>query len=493
MTMRLLRSISSLSAVAAVALTLATCAPELGQLAQIRKLGTLRVAMTNSVTTYYSRGDRAAGFEYDLAGRFAQDLGLHLTVVPVRTNRDAIEAVRSGRADMAAGLAVSRSRRQQVRFTPIYVRIDLEAVYHVDTAQPQDMRDLSGALAIPSHSALSHALAQQYPHLQFTLPDNSNAEAIMARIARQELHSTIASADLVAMYQRYHPELRKAFTVPDIERRLAWAFRKTDSDGIYNKAIAWLEQARAAGLIRNLRQRYFAHAQRLGFVGGQIFARQVEERLPQWRAIFKQVGTEYGLDWRLLAAVSYQESHWDPAATSPTGVRGLMMLTEDTAAELDVDNRLDPQQSISGGAQYLVNLRARLPASIEEPDRTWLTLAAYNIGFGHLMDARRLLEMRDRDPDQWINVREALTWLTRKSFLDDTAYGYAPGYQAVEYVGNIRAYQDILDWMSGDREGEKPAALADDNDDRDGETASDSEGDNADGEDEPITIDSPAL
>src|SRR5699024_2487693 len=237
---------------------------------------------------------------------------------------------------------------------------------------------------------------------------------------------------IVAMNQRYYPNLRVAFSLPDIKRSLGWAFPVTGDQALYNQAIAWLEQARRSGEVDILRKRYFAPADRRGFVGGQIVAEQIEQRLPQWRAIFKRVAEECHLDWRLLAAMSYQESHWDPDAVSPTGVRGLMMLTEATAQELGVSNREDPEQSIEGGARYLIQQRKRLPESVQEPDRTWLALAAYNIGFGHLMDARRLLVARGQNPNLWANVKKALTWLTKDKYTGETKYGYAPGYQAVE-------------------------------------------------------------
>jgi len=160
-----------------------------------------------------------------------------------------------------------------------------------------------------------------------------------------------------------------------------------------------------------------------------------------------------------------------------------MMLTEVTAAELGLSDRRDPQQSVSGGTRYLLQLHARLPDTIEEPDRTWMALAAYNIGLGHVLDARRLLEANERDPTRWANVREALGWLTKKQYYSHTRHGYAPGYEAVKYVDNIRIYYDILLWMSGDQEGEKPAAL------RDEPAASTADAD----EEAVISIDSPAL
>lgn len=459
MTGRWLRILPLLLLLAAITLSLGTCAPKRGLKAQLRSLGTLRVAMINSATTYYRRGHETAGFAYDLVQRFAQNLGVDVKIIPVANRHEALAAVARGRAHLAAGLATGPAQHEHIRFTPAYARVDLNVVYNTNTPRPDTLTALDARLSVQAHGVLGHKLQRRHPQLSFTRVSRTNAEALMAQVAQGRRYSTIASADLVAINQRYHPELRVAFTLPHIRRRLAWALPAHYSDDLYQRAVQWLAHAQKTGFVRILRRRYFAHAQRLGFVGGRIFAHQVHKRLPRWRGLFKRAAQQYGLDWRLLAAMSYQESHWKPRATSPTGVRGLMMLTQATAAGLGVSNRLDPQQSVDGGARYLLLQRQRLPASIDNPDRTWMALAAYNIGYGHLMDARRLLQARGRDADLWINVREALTWLTQRSYLDATRYGYAPGYQAIEYVGNIRAYYDILKWMSGNHTGDKPEAL----------------------------------
>lgn len=460
MKQRWLRTITLLTILFGFTLVLATCAPRLNLQERVRTVGTLRVALINSATTYFMRGKGTVGFEYDLVRRFVDHLGLKLKVIGVDNRHAAIAAIKNGQAHMVAGLAISHSARQQVHFTPPYSKVNLDIVYNTHDPKPENLEDISGKLTIRAHSALSESLKRLHPDLTFQTRVATNAEALMAAVAKGKIYSTIASDDLVAINQRYYPELRVAFTLPKAQRKLAWAFPKHGSETIYNRAVAWLAQAKQSGQIHILRQRYFAHADRLGFVGGRIFAEQVRQRLPKWRPLFKNAGTEYSLDWRLLAAMSYQESHWDPDATSPTGVRGLMMLTQATASDLGVSNRLDPTQSINGGARYLVRQRKRLPNSIKEPDRTWMAMAAYNIGFGHLMDARRLVAKYGKNPNLWANVRTALTWLTQEQYFDETRYGYAPGYQAVEYVGNIRAYYDILHWITLNNADTLPETLA---------------------------------
>jgi membrane-bound lytic murein transglycosylase F len=166
--------------------------------------------------------------------------------------------------------------------------------------------------------------------------------------------------------------------------------------------------------------------------------------LPKYKQTFQAAGKKYDIDWTLLAAQAYQESHWNRYARSPTGVRGIMMLTLNTAREVGVKSRLNPQQSIYGGAKYLANLRARLPEEIAEPDRSWIALAAYNVGMGHIYDARKLAREQDKDPNLWHEFRDVLPLLTQKKYYKDLRYGYARGYEPVRYVRRIRNYHDML-------------------------------------------------
>ena len=146
----------------------------------------------------------------------------------------------------------------------------------------------------------------------------------------------------------------------------------------------------------------------------------------------------------LLAALAYQESHWDPQATSQTGVRGIMMLTQNTAESLGVDNRLNPAEAIDGGARYLADRHQRLPDTLPEPDRTYLALASYNIGRGHVLDARQLARELGKNPNSWEDMKDVLPLKADKRYYPQTRYGYARGYEPVHYVQRIRNYQDVI-------------------------------------------------
>ena len=170
----------------------------------------------------------------------------------------------------------------------------------------------------------------------------------------------------------------------------------------------------------------------------------MRNRLPLFQQFFEDAGKKQGLDWRLLAAIGYQESFWDPKARSPTGVRGIMMLTEETAKQMDIADLLDPQQSIDGGARYLRHLIDRLPERIIGTDRLWLALAAYNIGLYHLEDARVLTQKQGGDPDRWNDVKQRLPLLADPTWAAKVKYGAARGMEPVVFVNHVRTYYDVL-------------------------------------------------
>jgi membrane-bound lytic murein transglycosylase F len=212
--------------------------------------------------------------------------------------------------------------------------------------------------------------------------------------------------------------------------------------------VAFFEKIESDGTLEQLIERYYGHITEFDYVGTRSYQAHIRQRLSAFREFFMEAAAEHGLDWRLLAAVGYQESHWNPQAVSPTGVRGIMMLTHAAAKDLGIDDRLDPAQSIRGGARYLNNMISRIPERVPEPDRTWLALASYNIGLGHLEDARVLTQKNKGDYDKWIDVKQNLPLLSQKKWFKQTRYGYARGREPVRYVENIRSYYDILVWYT---------------------------------------------
>lgn len=201
------------------------------------------------------------------------------------------------------------------------------------------------------------------------------------------------------------------------------------------------------GEITHLVERHYGHVSKFDYVGNRLYIRHIGTRLNKYIDWYKEAAEKYDLDWKLLAAMGYQESHWNPRAVSPTGVRGIMMLTRQTAGQLGIKNRLDPKSSIFGGAKYLDQIRRRFPEEIAEPDRTWLAMASYNVGYYHVLDAQKIAIELGKDPHKWSDLQDVLPLLARKKWYKNTSSGYARGWEPVKYVTNIRRYYDLLDYQ----------------------------------------------
>ncbi len=289
-------------------------------------------------------------------------------------------------------------------------------------------------------------LQQSFPALTWQSDTARGIEGLLQAISDGQLDATLVDSNIFKIHGQFYPRLKIGFSLTD-QQPQAWAFLPGNDDSLLQQARLFFSLIQGNGTLAAIQSRYYDNDSTLNRVGMVQFMQQVRKRLPTFMHIFQDVAAVHELDWRLLAAMGYQESHWDPNATSVTGVRGLMMLTLRTAKQLGINNRLDPQQSIKGGARYFVRMHNRTPSRIPEPDRTWMALAAYNMGWGHLEDARILTQKQGGNPDLWQDVNEHLPLLSQEQWYRQTRNGYARGYQAVQYVSNIRSYFDTLVWL----------------------------------------------
>src|SRR5690606_25644865 len=289
----------------------------------------------------------------------------------------------------------------------------------------------------------------EHPELIWREDPRASIEELLRRVEEGLTDYTIVPSNMYGLLRHSYPETRAAFTLGETYP-IAWALPK-EAHSLREAVAAYFAEIEATGELDRLLDRYYFAARDFDYVGSRAFLRHVETRLPAYRPFFEEAAELTGIDWRLLAAIGYQESHWNPDAVSPTGVRGLMMLTEDTASMMEVADRADPRESAIGGALYFRNVLAKIPERIPEPDRTWLAVAAYNLGFGHLEDARIITQIQGGDPDRWDHVRERLPLLADEKWYSRVKRGYARGHVAVQYVDNVRRYHELLMWIA-DRE-----------------------------------------
>jgi membrane-bound lytic murein transglycosylase F len=430
-------------------LLLATCTQPPGLLEQVLEAGELRVVTRNSPDAYYLGSHGPEGPAYELASRFAERLGVALRLYTVRTREAAIQEVLAGRAHVAAaGLTTGVELPPSAHYGPGYHRVREHLVFRRRDRRPARIEDAAqGQIEVAAGSAHLRTLEDlrlRHPELAWVERGDSETEELLAEISRGGVQYTLASSTEFALNRLVHPELAIALDLSP-ERSIAWVVSTAAHDRtLLDRVNAFFSGARAEGLVADLLERYYGGRDRFDYLFSRNFLQHVETRLPRYLDWFQEAAAKYQLDWRLLAAMGYQESKWDPLAVSFTGVRGLMQLTEDTAAMMRAGDRHDPRASIFGGARYLARMLETIPERIPEPDRTWFAVASYNVGYGHLEDARVLTQQHGRNPDRWEDVREFLPLLSQERWYTRTKRGYARGWEPVRYVDNVQAYLNIL-------------------------------------------------
>ena len=432
---------------------LGACVEKPSTLERVKEDGVLRVITRNSPATYFEDRNGETGFEYELVKRFADDLGVKLEIETADNLDDLFNKL--GQPDgpvlAAAGLVSSDNRLKQAKFSHPYLEVTPQIIYRNGQSRPTTAADLVGkritVLKGSSHAEQLAELKKTYPGIEYEESDAVEVVDLLRMVDEGQIDLTLVDSNEVAMNQVYFPNVRVAFDLGDA-RSQRWAVVAGEDNSLLNEINAYLDKVEKNGTLQRLKDRYYGHVDVLGYVGAYTFAQHLQQRLPKYEKFFKEAAKKEQVDWRLLAAMGYQESLWQPAVTSKTGVRGLMMLTQNTAQAMGVSNRLDPKQSILGGAKYLAYIKDQLDDDIQEPDRTWFALAAYNVGTGHLDDARKLAVKEGLNPNKWLDVKKMLPRLAQKQWYSKTRYGYARGGEPVHFVANIRRYYDILTWAT---------------------------------------------
>ena len=409
----------------------------------------LIVLTRNSSSTYYDNGSgEPVGLEHDLAMLFGKELGVPVKFIVAKQFDQILPDLAQHKAHLAAaGLSVTAEREKRVRFGPTYQTVQQQVIFNTDMEMPNSFQDLIGKrIEVVAGSSYAESLRQakiKFKDLKWREIKISESEELLNKLAAGSLDAVIVDSNIYEIAQNFHPNLRVAFDV-NKPQSLAWAFPRDVDPRFYARAVAFFKRIEQDGTLKQLIERYYGHVNRLEEADIAGILENMRSLLPKYRRLFHEAQELTGIDWRLLAALGYQESHWNALATSPTNVRGLMMLTEETADSLGVSNRLDARESILAGAEYLVMMKEMVPDRLTEPDRTWLALAAYNQGYGHLEDARILAQRHGLNPDAWSDVKQALPLLAKSEYFNTVKHGFARGGEPVIFVENIRTYYDIL-------------------------------------------------
>ena len=412
----------------------------------------LNVVLLNSPSTYFIGSEGEQGFEYDLLKSYADYLGVDLNITVAHTVKEAIEMSKNKDIHItSASLAKTPLREKSFHFGPSYFEVQEQVICNramLGTDKfPRDVEDLEGLhLMVGSDTSYSETiknLQRDGFDINVTFTDEYSTEELLLKVAKHEIDCTIAASNIYAINLRYFTEIALAFAVSGREQ-LAWVL-PPDAKELESSMYTWLNGFNQSGKMAQLKDHYYSYVLFFDYYNTKMFYKRMKTRLPKYQKYFEEAGRRYGIPWTLLASISYQESHWNPKAKSFTGVKGLMMLTRHTAKLLGVKNRLNPRESIIGGTRHIKQMLKFVPKEVEGENRLKFALAAYNIGMGHLLDARRLAKKLGLNQNVWSDLKIALPLLAQKKYYRHLKFGYARGGEPVKYVEAIFNYRNILE------------------------------------------------
>jgi membrane-bound lytic murein transglycosylase F len=393
-----------------------------------------------------------SAFESDLLALFGKHFGVRVKLLKLPPD-EAVATLLAGRAHLAAGF---RSHSNpSLRYSTTYQRLDERVVCKERT--PRRLTELyARQLVVARESTQEWALRkvrEEYDELTWESRKETTTAQLLQALVEGEIDCTVANDEQLSTLRNYFPELGSGLSL-NTDSELSWAISAEGDESLLKEINVFFENIRDTRKLQHAIDRYYGHNDRLNTIDIAAFITDVQNELPRYRHWFEEAADLTGIDWRLIAALAYRESRWDPNATSYTNVRGMMMLTESTADRMDVKNRLDAHESIMAGARYLQLLKEQLPLRITEQNRIWMALAAYNQGMGHLEDARILTVKHGLDPDVWAEVKRVMPLLSRPEHYRNTKFGQARGGEAVVHVETVRLYHDMLKRL--DAEGKLP-------------------------------------
>jgi len=437
-----------------IAMLLTCCAALLvrsapaSKLEQVRTAGELRVLSRSGPVSHYQSPEGLTGFEYTLLKGFAHELGVKLVLVDDSSTIEPLQVTDSATFDLASPSVInSHTTKARYEYTTAFMDLSLQLIYNSAQTAPADVTALTGKKVLVVNSASIplplQELQKSLPNIHWELVENLEMTDLLDMVERGHADYAIVDSAIFDIHRYSYPHTQVAFAM-QAPQALTWALAPSHDASLYQAAQTYLAKIKTNGQLAQISSQFFDQFIEVNTDDALMFSKRLERRFPRWEASIKAAAEKYSLDWQLVAAVGYQESHWIPNAESPTGVRGFMMLTPNTARELGVKDLDDPIQSILGGAKYLRYLMDTLTDTIQGDDRLYMALAAYNQGIGHLADARALTRTLKGDPNSWQDVSKAFPLLAREEYYSKATHGYARGWEPVLYVKNVMNYQKIL-------------------------------------------------
>jgi len=426
-------------------------------LAEIIERGYINVAVDYSSTTYFVYRGEIMGFEYELLKMLEDYFKIKVNIIVLPSIEDAISKLNKGEVDIIAyPLTITRERKKIISFTTHYisqrqvlVQRKLEnwrdmKLHEIDKTLIRDQVDLIGKeVHVLNHSSYIDALEAMSDQVGGDIiitedAPNVDTEQLIKNVVEGVYDYTVSDENIANVNKSYYPIL-DVETPVSFPRRIAWAVRMNAPKLLdtLNYGIGGLKKE---GMIKIIYDKYFKSSRKAREIAKSDYASFSGQKLSPYDDLFKENAIKLRWDWRLLAALVYQESRFDPKTTSWAGAQGLMQMMPATAREQGVRDRTNPVQSLNGGTKYLIWLEKQWDSRVTDPDEQLkFVMASYNVGIGHVYDACALTEKFGGDPTKWIDVRGNLLKLSTHKYFSDPVVkvGYARGSEPVNYVDEI--------------------------------------------------------
>ena len=423
--------------------------PRQTRLDAILESGKITVITSNNSNCYYFYRDGYMGFEYDLAKAFAEYLGVELEVLIADKWKDMVSNLNKGAGDfIAANISMTKQRQKDVVFSKGYMEIEQYAIVHRNNRGIKKISDLRGKTICVRRGTSYQEQLESIKNRGFDfiikLVEDLPTEELLRRVAKKDIKITIADTNIALLNRKYFPGIKMACSISHKEN-LGWSVKAENSE-LIEKINLFFDLMKENGRFEKIYSKYYEGIDSFDYVDMAIFHRRLKARLPRHRTMIMEAAEKYAFDWRLIAAQIYQESHFNVWAKSPAGAYGLMQLTRSTAKSLGVKEIYNSNQNINAGVEHLRNLYDHFDKSIGS-DRLLISLAAYNVGQGHIWDAMNLSRRKGLNPYKWQSIMITLPLLRYKKYYQKAAFGYCRGTEPVNYVKRIMVYYDILKYQ----------------------------------------------
>ncbi len=422
----------------------------------IKKRGKLIALTDYNSTSYFIYRGTQMGYQYELLQLLAKQLGVELELVITNDLEEAFRKLNEFECDLIAiNLTVTKKRQKMVTFTKAIgqtrqvliqkkpINWKVMAPYNIDKQLIRNQLDLAGKTV---HVMKNSAFVQRLKNLEDEIGDSINIievedyeeEQLITLVAKGEIQYTVADEEVALLNQTYYPQI-DAKTAISFPQKQAWAVNRKNKQ-LLNEINAWIETMEGSNLYAVIYNKYFKNM-KAGKRSSSSYISLKGGRISMYDKYIKKYSKTINWDWRLLASLIFQESRFNPNLKSWAGAYGLMQLMPATAKRFGASKNSTAEENIKAGVKFIKWLNSRFKTDIKDDDeRKKFILASYNVGMGHILDARRLAEANGKDPNIWDNnVDYFLLNKSNPQYYNSklVKYGYCRGEETYNYVKEV--------------------------------------------------------